>query len=191
VLLDHEMRDGLGGIVTILGGKLTTFRWIAQQTVDLLCSRLKVDVPCRTADTPLEEEAPPHFVLPRRLARLEKRGAARIHPHIICECELVSRDDLEAALGTAGPAPELDDLRRDLRLGMGPCQAAFCGYRAAGIAHALRPTGPPDGGLASFLEERWRGIRPLAWGTTMRQIELGRRLALDLLGVHRLPTEEG
>jgi hypothetical protein len=47
----------------------------------------------------------------------------------------------------------------------------------------LRADAPADGGLRLFLEERWRGIRPLAWGQTLRQLELDRRLATELLGV--------
>ena len=31
----------------------------------------------------------------------------------------------------------LDDIRRELRLGMGPCQGGFCIYRATGILHGL------------------------------------------------------
>ena len=36
-LLDHRERDGVGGFVTITGGKLTTFRLMAQETVDAVC----------------------------------------------------------------------------------------------------------------------------------------------------------
>jgi glycerol-3-phosphate dehydrogenase len=35
------------------------------------------------------------------------------------------------------PTVTLDDLRRDVRLGMGPCQGGFCTYRAVGILHEL------------------------------------------------------
>jgi glycerol-3-phosphate dehydrogenase len=36
------------------------------------------------------------------------------------------------------PTVTLDDLRRDVRLGMGPCQGGFCTYRAVGILHELQ-----------------------------------------------------
>jgi glycerol-3-phosphate dehydrogenase len=106
---------------------------------------------------------------------------------MVCECELVNRQDIEAAV-LSGEAPELDDLRRDLRLGMGPCQAAFCAYRSAAIAVRLLAEGPADGGLATFLSERWRGLRPLAWGQTLRQMEMTRRIALELLEMPREPS---
>ena len=72
--------------------------------------------------------------------------------------------------------------RRDLRLGMGPCQGGFCAYRAAGIAHALGRNGGSASWLLEFLSERWRGIRPLGWGSGLRQMELTRRIYLELLG---------
>jgi glycerol-3-phosphate dehydrogenase len=106
---------------------------------------------------------------------------------VVCECELVTRPALESAL-RAATAPDLDDLRRDLRLGMGPCQAAFCGYRAAGLAIRALAAPPEDGGLADFQQERWNGLRPLAWGQTLRQLEFSRRVSSELLG---LPASKG
>ena len=51
-LLDHA-DDGAAGLVTVVGGKLTTYRRMAEATADLLCDRLAVDAPCRTAERPL------------------------------------------------------------------------------------------------------------------------------------------
>ncbi|MGQ0520554.1 MAG: anaerobic glycerol-3-phosphate dehydrogenase subunit A, partial [Actinomycetota bacterium] len=48
-LLDHRERDGVDGLVTITGGKATTFRLMAEETVDLVCRRLGRGGPCRTA----------------------------------------------------------------------------------------------------------------------------------------------
>ena len=67
--------------------------------------------------------------------RLEDVETAKQPDSLICECELVTRSDFEQAAHAHADivAPwVLDDLRRDLRLGMGPCQGGFCGYRAAG-----------------------------------------------------------
>jgi alanine racemase len=54
----------------------------------------------------------------------------------VCECELVTRTMLEQAAAN-NPTVTLDDLRRDVRLGMGPCQGGFCTFRAAGILHEM------------------------------------------------------
>lgn len=52
-VLDHEELDGVGGFITITGGKVTTFRLMAQDTVDLVCEKMGVDEPCRTHLEPL------------------------------------------------------------------------------------------------------------------------------------------
>ena len=52
-LLDHGQRDGIDGLVSIVGGKFTTFRLMAEITVDLVGARLGVTGPCTTASEPL------------------------------------------------------------------------------------------------------------------------------------------
>ena len=52
-VLDHADRDGVAGMTTVVGGKLTTYRLMAEATTDLVADRLGVDAPCRTADRPL------------------------------------------------------------------------------------------------------------------------------------------
>lgn len=52
-VLDHEERDGVPGFVTITGGKVTTSRRMAEDTVDLVAEKMGVDEPCRTAEVPL------------------------------------------------------------------------------------------------------------------------------------------
>lgn len=53
LLLDHEERDSVGGLITIVGGKVTTARRMAEAVSDLVCAKLGVDAPCRTAEEPL------------------------------------------------------------------------------------------------------------------------------------------
>jgi glycerol-3-phosphate dehydrogenase len=49
---DHG-RDGVPGLVTIAGGKMTTARAMAEAASDLVCCLLGVEAPCRTRETPL------------------------------------------------------------------------------------------------------------------------------------------
>jgi glycerol-3-phosphate dehydrogenase len=51
-LLDHA-EAGAAGLVTIVGGKLTTYRRMAEAAADRVCDRLGVSASCRTADRPL------------------------------------------------------------------------------------------------------------------------------------------
>jgi len=52
-VLDHEELDGVGGIITVTGGKVTTCRLMAEDTVNLVCKKMGVDEPCRTHLEPL------------------------------------------------------------------------------------------------------------------------------------------
>jgi glycerol-3-phosphate dehydrogenase len=83
----------------------------------------------------------------------------------------------------------LDDIRRSLRLGMGPCQGGFCIYRATGILHGV---GRLDGAGASrslvdFLQERWKGMWPILYGDQLRQARLDDWIFQGLLDVEHLP----
>ena len=51
-LLDHA-DDGVDNMASIVGGKLTTYRQMAEATADLVCDALGVDAGCRTADLTL------------------------------------------------------------------------------------------------------------------------------------------
>ena len=53
LLIDHEERDGVGGLVTVVGGTPTISRRVAEVASDLLCNKLGVVEPCRTAEEPL------------------------------------------------------------------------------------------------------------------------------------------
>ncbi len=155
---------------------------MAEKAVDLACEKLGIEVECTTTETPLESKLQRYYQLPDRLSALSDVEIEN-GDQIICECEMVTRSMIKDAL-QATPKVDLDDFRRDTRLGMGPCQAGFCGYRTAAIAHELAPSAPHDGGLNAFLQERWRGIRPFAWGDTLRQMELTQRIYIGLLGIH-------
>jgi glycerol-3-phosphate dehydrogenase len=50
-VLDHAESHGPEGIVTVVGGKLATYRLMAEKTADLICDKLGIKASCRTADT--------------------------------------------------------------------------------------------------------------------------------------------
>mgnify|MGYP000335985102 CR=1 FL=1 len=50
--LDHA-EDGVENVVSVVGGKLTTYRQMAEATTDLVCERLGVDAGCTTASESL------------------------------------------------------------------------------------------------------------------------------------------
>jgi glycerol-3-phosphate dehydrogenase len=185
-LLDHAERDGVGRFVTITGGKFTTFRLMAEETVDAVCRQLGEERPCRTAVTPLPgSEDGEHYELSERL---ERRESTLLDDQLVCECELVPRRKLEEAMRRRGTA-NLNDIRRVLRLGMGPCQGGFCTYRAAGIMHGLDGMSTDDANhaLVGFLEERWKGSWPILYGDQVRQARLDDWIYQGVLDVAHLP----
>jgi glycerol-3-phosphate dehydrogenase len=187
-LLDHPAQDGVQNFVTITGGKLTTYRAMAEVTLDSVCRHLGTERPCTTATSPLpDSEEARYYWLGARLAARE----ATLHSdQSICECELITRRRLEAAFEQRGSA-SLDDMRRQVRLGMGPCQGGFCIYRAAGVLHEAQAhsAAVADTALSSFLQERWKGVVPLLWGDQLRQARLDDWIFQGLLDVEHLPAE--
>jgi glycerol-3-phosphate dehydrogenase len=189
-LLDHEQRDGIGGFVTITGGKLTTYRMMAEETVDAACQHLGDVRPCTTATEPLPgSESGANYRLGARLARKE---AALRDEQVICECELVTRSRLEEAIKRSDSIT-LDDIRRQLRLGMGPCQGGFCNYRATGILHGIDELSAEDANqaLLDFLQERWKGIWPILYGDQLRQIRFDDWVFQGVLDVEHAPGAGG
>jgi glycerol-3-phosphate dehydrogenase len=200
VLLDHKERDGVSGLVTITSGKWTTYRKMAEETVDLVCKKLGTERECRTH----VEELPPvdrrhqttdsgqpsavnHHYLGERLAHVEGN---QTYGQLICECELATVADIQNAITEEG-AKTLDDIRRDKRLGMGPCQGGFCTLRAAGILHQSAgrnwPVENTNVSVRDFLEERWKGVLPVLWGKQLHQERLNELIFLNVLGVNQLP----
>ena len=107
---------------------------------------------------------------------------------MICECELVTRSSLEEAIRRTGSA-KLDDIRRQLRLGMGPCQGGFCNYRATGLLHGIDELSAQDANqaLLDFLQERWKGTWPILYGDQLRQVRFDDWVFQGVLDVEHAP----
>jgi glycerol-3-phosphate dehydrogenase len=52
-LIDHENTDGLVGAISVVGGKLTGYRAVAEEAVNTVSKKLGITTPCTTAKTPL------------------------------------------------------------------------------------------------------------------------------------------
>ena len=189
VLLDHAVRDGLEGFITITGGKLMTYRLMAEWTSDLVCKKLNVSAVCTTATEKLpgsreniEEISKKILSIPltQRNATISRHGdmAGKFSENtfldnsLVCECEEVSVGEVKYALNELD-VNNLVDLRRRTRVGMGTCQGELCACRAAGLMSDLHKscTKRAKEDLSSFLNERWKGMAPIAWGDTLRESE--------------------
>ncbi|MDD6911421.1 anaerobic glycerol-3-phosphate dehydrogenase subunit A [Actinobacillus minor] len=208
VLLDHAERDGLDGFITITGGKLMTYRLMAEWATDLVCKKLNKSDRCTTAERPLpgsnesrEEISQKIISLPntirhsavyrhgsRALRLLEKE---RLDKTLVCECEAVTAGEVRYAVEELNVS-NLVDLRRRTRVGMGTCQAELCACRAAGLMNRFNVATPTQSitQLASFMEERWRGIQPIMWGDAMREAEFTSWIYYGLLGLNDVQQSE-
>jgi len=185
-LLDHAA-DGLDNFITITGGKLTTYRLMAERAADLACRRLGISAPCRTAREPLPVSSQAQYTEPGLTSRmwLKQKDPADL---LLCECEMVPMsvfNEIAASLVDGGQRPGLREMGQRSRVGKGPCQGSFCSLRMA--AHMYNQGLLKDGEgvreLKDFLNERWRGIQPLLWGVTVAQAELQEALHCGLLGL--------
>ena len=181
VCLDHETRDGIPGFISITGGKLMTYRLMAEWAVDLACKKLGVDRKCETAEVCLPGSSATPQEQPRVGTTIGQRAARGRHGErtsqislssdtdrsIVCECEEVSVGEVNYAIEKLG-VTGLVDMRRRTRVGMGTCQGELCACRAAGLlAKADGCAQKAISNVAEFLNERWKGIRPIAWGETL------------------------
>ncbi len=209
VLLDHAERDGLDGFITITGGKLMTYRLMAEWATDLVCKKLnKSDRLCSTAERPLpgsnesrEETSKKIISLPNtiRHSAVYRHGSRalrlleteRLDKTLVCECEAVTAGEVRYAVDELN-VNNLVDLRRRTRVGMGTCQAELCACRAAGLMSRFKVATPKESTtqLASFMEERWRGIQPIAWGDAMREAEFTSWIYYSLLGLNDVPMDK-
>ena len=214
---DHAS-EGLDGLLTIFGGKLTTYRLMAEKICDMVASRLHVSTPCRTAEEPLvqtpdsatDEKAKKIFLGPalrlvadrlgdeyapcveqsaKLLADKTEKGEGALGNPLICECEMVSMAEL-VHVAKLPSTHSLHDLRLRTRLGMGTCQGTFCALRAASVLveQGVPYADDPLRDMRKFVQERWKGTRPVFWGQLAREMEFSRNLYSGTLGTQ--PGEE-
>ena len=67
---------------------------------------------------------------------------------------------------------------------MGTCQGELCACRAAGMlaaSHGCAERARKD--MREFMNERWKGSRPIAWGDTLRECEFTNWIYNHVLGL--------
>lgn len=202
VCLDHETRDGIKGFITITGGKLMTYRLMAEEATDAVCKKLGIKAKCTTAQIPLpgssakniEEIAKKIWNVPSTPQKAAVGRAGDFAGHmdlkseydqsLVCECEEVAVGEVNSAIENLN-VNGLVDLRRRTRVGMGTCQGELCACRAAGLlvnAHGCASRARKD--LKHFMNERWKGMYPVAWGETLRESEYTQWVYSGVLGLN-------
>ncbi len=208
VVLDHA-REGAPGFWTLAGGKLASYRLMAQDLSDRLCATLGVREPCRTATTPLPGgdgtldvlavarrfRTPLAAVLrlgfrhgTRAAALLapwdpEPAGSSPSPPRVVCACEPVLDAELLHVARSEG-VRTLEDCALRVRLGIGACQGAGCAHVAAGVlGGALDWSAARSASeVTAFAAERWRSAAPTLGGHHLAAMEIHRYVHLGARG---------
>ena len=152
VCLDHAVRDGIEGFVTISGGKLMTYRLMAEWAADMVCKKLGIEgKKCMTAEIPLpgsdsadskDAHSRKHHIIDMSTDQRAAEGrhgslsseipTGDVDDALVCECEAVSVGEVNFAIDKLN-VNNLINLRRRTRMGMGTCQGGLCACRAAAI----------------------------------------------------------
>ena len=199
VTLDHEKRDGLAGFITITGGKMMTYRLMAEEVTNLACEKLGITKQCETANIPLPGSEPK--AENKRFSFSQKAAQGRhgtlndtidrgdvTSDALVCECEGVSVGEVRYAV-TKLHVHNLINLRRRTRVGMGTCQGELCACRAAGVMCNEDAAQKAINDLSGFMNERWKGMQPVAWGDNLAEAQLTATIYQGLLGVDKLANE--
>lgn len=174
-LIDHG-EAGIDNFLSITGGKLTTYRLMAEKTADLVCRKLGIHRPCLTRSEPLPASTDAQWTEP---GLAPHRWIHRHRPDdiLLCECEMVPRsavEDIVVSISRHKGSLGLTDIGLRSRVGKGACQGTFCSQRVAAYLYnsgGFRGRQGVDD-LGRFLCERWRGQHPLQWGLSLAQAEL-------------------
>ncbi|WP_055585411.1 glycerol-3-phosphate dehydrogenase/oxidase [Peterkaempfera griseoplana] len=143
----HAVLTSPDGVVTVVGGKLTTYRRMAQDAVDAVVAARGLSAgPCRTARLPLVGAAAPGTLAaldaPRRLVRRYGTEAPAVHALAVADPGLgrpvvpglaVTAAELVWAVRHEGALDEADLLDRRTRIGLVPADrdAALAAAREA------------------------------------------------------------
>ena len=202
---DHAIHDGVEGFISVIGGKLMTYRKMAECATDMVCGKLGITVSCTTAviSLPGSENYAQELYQNESTSLSEKAKLGRygsmsdaIRPTdnadkaLVCECEQVSAAEIRYAIDFLD-ASNLFDLRRRTQMGMGPCQGQLCASRSAGLlSRYCRVKRDNIADLARFMNERWHGVYPVAWGNTLSKIELTSWLYNGVGGLDKYVEQE-
>ena len=196
-VIDHEKRDGVSGMLSVVGGKLASFRTQSQEAVDVALQKLGLpERACTTGTRPLPgAEAEPDFAplsaqtgLPQwALERVWRRVGSRIAQVFenagpddvapVCRSEAVTRAEIVYAIRVEG-CRTLEDLHRHAHVGAGGCDGVDCTVPAAMIAAELLQWTAErfDNEVRHFMNERWIARRAVLRGASLAQEEVWRAM---------------
>ena len=185
-LIDHQA-ENIENFITITGGKMTTFRLMAEKAADRVGDKLHHQRPCRTAILPLKSKAPTRMTEAGMSFRL-RSGKGKTEDITLCECEMISKHqfkELITWLKKTRKTSDLNALRVHSRLGKGACQGTFCSQRVTGFMYDEDYLKEDEGiyNIKDLLRERFIGQRPVLWDGQLAQAELNEALFCGFYGL--------
>ena len=187
-LIDHaEIGHRIDNLVTITGGKLTTYRLMAEKAADLICRRLDVQEPCTTHEEPLPDSHNARWTQSGLAPALWLR-ARDPDDVLLCECEMVPKSVVEALITDIkkqNESPNLKAISLRSRVGKGPCQGTICSQQVTAHMYNQGELKHREGvvSLIAFLRERWRGQHVLLWDMPLAQAELMEAIHCGVFGL--------
>jgi glycerol-3-phosphate dehydrogenase len=193
-VFDHA-REGARGLVTIAGGKLASYRIMAEETADHVMALLGRTAACRTHREPLPggdavpapaDVARAHGIDRFAAARLVFRHGSRVARifeeakplpdggrRVICRSEPVTEAEIRYVCRHEW-VRSLEDLRRRTRFAEGPCQGLDCVRAGAEIVAEELGWSPDevDAHVLRFLDARFRERAPVLRGRQLAEEEL-------------------
>lgn len=205
---EHEVVDhtsaGLPGVISLIGGKLASYRLFAEEASDVVAKSLGVHRSCQTHLAPLPggstvpsavdlaHEFGVDPIAARRLVFRHGEGAARIlrtlrddrrNAEVVCPCEPVLAAEVRHVVREEF-AETACDVSRRTRLALGACGGMRCALRCGQLVAAERGLSPTAGlrqGL-ELLEAQALMRRPILDGEQAQQEALHRAHVRGLLG---------
>ena len=120
-LYDHQRRDGVAGVLSVVGGKITAYRAIAEEVTDLAARKLGRDQRASTAEAMLPGADGSRARAIAALAASDPSLATPLCPHhhgVAAEIVHAVRHEWALTIG--------DALLRRTALGLAPCQGLDC-----------------------------------------------------------------
>ena len=193
-LIDHAS-EGCPNLITLTGGKLTTFRLMAEKAADLAAQKLGLHAPGQTEILHLPSSQSGQWAQP---GRSSKSWFQKGKPDdlVLCECEMIPQshfDHILQALEEQNVYAELNAFRLRSRLGKGACQGAFCSVRLTNFMVDYNRYSGPQGleEIKKFVGSRWVGQRPVLWDGQLAQAELFEALHCGLFGLELNKADGG
>ncbi|HEY3420405.1 MAG TPA: anaerobic glycerol-3-phosphate dehydrogenase subunit GlpA [Methanomassiliicoccales archaeon] len=194
-IIDHAS-TGVYNLVSVIGGKLTTYRLMAEKISDLACEKINNRNRCRTAKETISEMPtidPVPGIHDLALLRMAKKNGSEYQNVLeqcvslprgkeeVCTCERVLRGEIQYHL-RKGDVRNASDLVKRTRVGMGYCQGGFCTLGIISAAMGVYKTAPIEY-IESFLNERNKGISSILVGEQLRQEMFKAHLLRSVYGI--------